>query len=326
MNLSLKHLTGVSALVLSLSVGPATGAEVILYETDFSSFSPGENQLVGNEGWESTHPDQGLHGIDNTILEDGNESGFLGFKAPSEGKLITLFRPLDYDPIAEGKPHVNFSVNLAVVDSTAENEHFDSFHFSIYNRNVELLAGITFNNDEADLPLLRYDGNELISTGSSFKHAILTPLDFSINFETNRWSAAFDGISLFENEVFSDTDRTLDLGDISAEWDLTDEENPGNNWIVFDDWKVSASDTATEQPEAPAPRGEIILRITRRPNGNVRLSFKTDPNVSYQIEYSNDLVDWKSDLPNSTVSTAEPEASFMDRTARGQRRYYRIRQ
>ncbi|MGK0188983.1 MAG: hypothetical protein ACI9R3_004799 [Verrucomicrobiales bacterium] len=295
-----------------------------LYITDFSNFPAGDGNLVGNDGWLSTHPDEEVHGTVDDFFGEGNRRATLGFFDPvTTDQIITVYRPINYDPIASDTPVIQFSASVAIVDSSDESTSFDSFYISVFNTTGNLLGSVVFDNTEADFGVWRADGLDFIDTGVSFEHEILYQLKIRIDFAANTWTATLDDAALFTDAPFSNSDAVRNLGDFSAEWEITDVQSPGDNWLLFDDWNVSALKNTT----TPDSKNFHIARIVRRPNGNMMLRWPAENGTQYHVEYSDDLIQWKNDLPNSTVTAAqgESEATWADRRPNTGIRYYRVR-
>ena len=114
-----------------------------------------------------------------------------------------------------------------------------------------------------------------------------------IDFASNRWSAEIDGIPLFTDAVFNGTNRALTFGFIAIEWQIAQggTSNYGDNFILVSDLRI-------ETVEDDAPPVEIDS-ISRDLAGNIRISWLPTAGYSYKVEYSDDLVNWRTDLPAS---------------------------
>lgn len=320
---ALPSLFGLLVLVLASTVHAQTRTQ--LYNTDFSDFPAGDGQLVGNDGWLSTHPDEMVHGTVDDFFGQGNRRATIGYFAPNTGdKIISVYRPINYDPIEANTPVIDFSASVAIVDSN-ETTFYDSFHISVFNSSGDLLASVVFDNTEENFGIWRADGEGFFGTGVSFEHEVLYQLRLRIDFAANTWTASLDDTVLFTSAPFSKSNAVRNLGDFSAEWEITDIDNPGDNWLLFDDWAIHA--VSNSQP--PVTGSPIaITSITRRPNGRISLRWPATAGARYQIETSDDLTQWRSDLPDSLVSP-DPQSStaeWTDRRAGNQlSRYYRVR-
>ena len=217
------------------NVGAALAVDI--YETDFESFSVGSDQLVGTDGWVGTNANEGVHGIDEGLIEGLGKTAFLGFNPPTTD-FVSVAHPVAFDPLGQGLPTVEFFAFIGVADST--NGLYDRFYISFYNGDDDLLAAIALDNTPADFGVLRYDGSELIHTGELFVNDAVQALFVSIDFSKNTWSAKLDGLPLFTNETFNATGSGLLLGSIAAEWEVVAPGDPGNNWMLFDEWTVTA--------------------------------------------------------------------------------------
>ena len=94
--------------------------------------------------------------------------------------------------------------------------------------------------------------------------------------------------------------------------------------MLFDDWTVYADTAKLAIPEDNFK----INSISRSADGNITIQWKAQPGFRYQVEYSDDMKNWKSDLPNSLIE--EPsvqETGYTDNTATAQDRVrgYRVR-
>lgn len=324
--------SGRLALLLSCAWCAATislageNERVVLYQTDFADFPVGDGELAGRDGWLSTHPEEIVHGIVDDFAGEGNRSATIGLLIPeTTDKFISVYRPVAYDPLAKGTPLIEFSASVAVFDSN-ETTTYDSFHFSVFNNEDDLLAGVIFDNTEESFGIWRSDGIEFVHTGISFEHSVVYALSFIIDFEANTWTAMLDDEFLFRSAPFSNTGKLLDLGDVAAEWEITDTDDPGDNWLLFDDWRIAVVGSGGSNNQ-----GEPLVAVTRfqrRPNGNIALRWSAAPNARYQVEASTDLTTWNARLPGSLVTTGdgETEAAFIDNSAASAgARYYRVR-
>lgn len=222
----------------------------VLYQTDFETFASGPTTITSVDGWLGINAGAGAHGI---ITALDSRSAYLGFNPPG-GSSVFLYRPVNFQPVAQGRPIVNFSVDFSITDSTSANGQYDDFGFCIYNRSGQLLAAIRLDNSNFRI----YYNNGAVTevdTGRLFTRATRHGLTFSADFASNLWSATLDGTTLFSSIPLNTAGRILDLGEVAILWQLKNANAPGDNYIIFDNYSLSASavpvaPTIIEQPLA----------------------------------------------------------------------------
>ena len=212
----------------------------VLYATDFETFPLGAGTLVPTDGWRGLNDNGGASGIVNA---SGGRAGYLGFNPPTNGAAnVYVYPPVNFQPLAAGRPIVNFSADLRVIDSA--NGIYDRFEVGIYNLAGARLAAVVWDN--ANLQVLRDDGTDtLVDTGALFANNQQYTLAFSINFTANTWSASLNGVALFTAAPFNATGATRDLGDVDLVWRIGIAATPGDNYLVFDNYSLTAVAAAT---------------------------------------------------------------------------------
>lgn len=217
------------SIVLNLSLALSSD----LYFTDFESFPTGTDLLAGRDGWASTNTTDALSGLFQGFTN--SRTAFLGFN-PTSAASVLVWRPIGYDPVAAGTPVVQFTVDFAVIDST--NGQRDDFYFDVYNFQGLTLGAIHFAN--SNRRIYRYDGTSFQDVGSfvnGTRYALVATMDFA----ANRWSATLGGTTLFTNQPISAQGRTMALGGIDAGWLITTPGLSGNNYLVFDNFRIAAA-------------------------------------------------------------------------------------
>lgn len=230
-NITATNAAGPGNATLSISISPAGG--VVLYQTDFSTFSPGAGTVVGQDGWEA-QPAPGPHGINSTFTGQG-QSMFIG-SLPFTDTTAFFWRPVNYSPLASGTPIVRFTTEFKIMDST--NGNYDDFGFQVYNSDGEYLASIVLDNNT--LAIYVGDDTGLVNTGQVFANNVHAVLDVEINFTTNMWSASLGGVQLFAPRTFHAGGKSLTMGDVTTYWGAQDALNPGDNQILLDNWSIVA--------------------------------------------------------------------------------------
>jgi hypothetical protein len=311
------HIAG-AIVALAAILSPASAG--LLYFTEFEDppFLVGPDRWVGTDGWIGNSTGLGVHGIDNQYFVGNDQTAYLGFAQP-DTLLVVVAKPLNHDPVAQGTAQIVIDTFLGIEDST--NGFRDSFWLTIYNIAGDLLGALRFSNDLATYGIWRYDGVNEFDTGLAFIHGELHLLCVEIDFQGNCWKADLDGIPLFQNRPLTATAHPRTFGSCSYEWQLTSNNvaEHGDNWMLIADSFVWAI--------PPGEQNFLIDQIAFDSEGQPRLEFTFEPGWTYQIEYTDTLTAWLSDLPNSTFSgaTETTQQGFTDLTSGPPtRRYYRV--
>ena len=322
------HTASLSLLAVLIAMLPEPAGAELLYFTDFDDFPSGENAWHGFDGWQANDRTSGAQAIVTDLLDGAlGSTATLGFNRPN-GSFTTVFKRINYDPATGPSELVAFALLFGIEDSTEfTNYRRDDFFLTFYDSDGFPLAAIRISNTDANYGFWYRNGSPLsqgyeeTDTGLDFVQGELQELTGTIDFGSNQWSAEIDGIPLFTEAEFNGTNRSLALGYIAIEWQIA-QGNPGN----YGDNFILVSDLRVETVEAIVPPVKIDS-VTRGPDGNILISWQPSAGYSYEIEYSDDLVTWQTDLPNSdfpSPSGAEP-LQFVDTglTQMG-RRYYRV--
>jgi len=302
-------------LGLTLAIAPAACAlSTNLFSTKFET-SEGYNSaldLAGQNGWQKSG--SGGNGVLAGFFPGEGQQAYIGFDPPStnDDQLI-LWKPISYSPLAAKTPIVTFSVLVGFVDSTTN--RYDDFYWSVYNTDVDLLFTINFRNDDL-LIYYALDGtNEFVSTGETFTHDVTYELVVTMNFASNLWSATLDGSPLVTNKPITTTGAALNLGDVDAAWVLADPLRPGDNFMLFDNYSITA--------EIVPPAAPRLWLIERTPAGNVFLQLTGQPGARFAIDATTDFSSWTAlatnTLDNGSFFYVDTSASALSR------RYYRAR-
>lgn len=277
------------ALAASLLFNSAAHAQETLYATDFSEFTAGPDQLAGQHGWSGSHENQGLHGIDEDIYVGRERSAFLGGTSPADrSDFVQVYHTID--PVQKlGSPlsALEFDVLFGVAASFEGG--YDTFSFSFYSDAGEPLASIHFDTSEFDYGIWIDDSAEIYDTSESFLTDFLHHLQIKIDLKANLWEAELDGIAIFDSRPFTalaSNDVSLAIGALAAEWRIADPQDPGDNWLLFDDWTVSGM---TDTIKASVP---TAVDIVRGDDGQLELLWAADAGARYQVHASPDGRVW----------------------------------
>jgi len=305
------------ALALAFAGTPAAGA---VFTNFFTRFEASEgyseaNDLAGQNGWQQSG--SGGNGVLPGFFPGEGQQAYIGFDPPNtnDNQLI-LWKPINYSPLAANTPVVTFSVLMGFVDSTTN--RYDDFYWSVYNSDVDLLFTINFRNDDLRIYYALDGTNVFVWTGETFTHDVTYDLVVTMNFASNLWSATLDGAPLVTNKAITTTGAPLNLGDVDAAWVLADPANPGDNFMIFDNYSITAELVPPAAPAAPH-----LHLIERTPAGNVYLRLTGTPGTRFAIDASTNFSSW---TPISTNRLSDGEALYQDTSATAlSRRFYRAR-
>ncbi|MFP6873835.1 MAG: hypothetical protein VCA55_10045 [Verrucomicrobiales bacterium] len=317
------------APLAALALAASNAAQREIYFTDFEDAVPGDDNLAGYDNWNGNPKGRGSHGIDAEAVPGLGQSAFIGYASPGGNtNSAIVLRPVEHDPVATGEPIVRLVAAIGLNDSD-DNSPFgddpdrDSFFITFFNSSGQRLASLNYNNTEVAFGLWRDDGIDTHDTGEEFIRNEVQLLVAEVDLVNNTWSVDLDGFQIFRDQPFTAKNGVdLDLGGTAIQWQRGSGNNWGNNWMLFDDWTVYADTSKLAIPE----ENFHISSITQAAGDNITLQWKAQPGFRYQVEYSNDLLTWKSDLPDSLIEEpVETETGYTDTTtAQSPERGYRI--
>lgn len=297
----------------------APAAPRILFETGFEKFEgyDPDFDLAGQGGW------VGIGSGGNGVLAgpvDGfkGQVAYVGFTAPAgTNDLLNLFRPVGLVPVGNALPLITFEVSFMVFDSTTNAPYFDDFRWSAYNTREERLFTLDFDNEAQEINFILDDGKGFRSTGWSFRAGDPYDLVISMNFARNLWTAEVNGAVVVNAQPMTTRGAKLDLNEMDAVWAIRTPGRPGDNFMVFDDYRL----TALPVDEIP-PVLEYAGQLT---TGPVLIRVLGEPGVNYVVEQTVDFVNWVQ-VAAGRAPSPEGVLELRDETAlRSDRRFYRAR-
>lgn len=292
-------------------------AQTVVFSTGFEA-AEGYNteaNLSDQQDWVGT----GADGILSNFFGDGDQQAYIGYSAPAgaPADFYYVYQPLKLDPVQTVGAVVKFAVTMQIVDSSSTNGPWDDFRWSAYNTNGQRLFSLDFDVASYAISYLLDDEAGFVPTGRQFDTLGLYELVISMNFGRNLWTASLNDEVVVHAKPITTTGSMLNLGDIDAVWSLRDSRAPGDNYMVFDDYRVTVE---------PAPSISARLEFAGLGlGGSYQARLYGEPGLVYRIEASSDLVEWQ---PLLTVTApAGGVLDFQDSTAASfGRRFYRARQ
>ncbi|MEK7684470.1 MAG: hypothetical protein AAB466_03505 [Verrucomicrobiota bacterium] len=292
--------------------GASPGASVI-YSTGFEA-SEGFNaqfELAGQNGWAGEG--SGGNGLAESFPGHGQQA-FIGFFPPTDtNEFTSVWRPVNAAPVPAGLSVVKFSVLMQIVDST--NARADDFRWSVYSTNGHRFFTVDFADSSKDISYLLDDGKGFAATNFKFDNNGVYDLVIWMNLARNLWTASLNEVIIANSKPITTTGASLNLGDVDAVWFIRDPKSPGNNYMLFDDYKITAEPFISIPP---------VLEALQYPSsGNFLFRIYGEEGLNYVIEVTDDLKGWVS--LGTFGAPAGGSFDFEDTTAPGfSRGFYRV--
>ncbi len=238
----------VGAVLVPLTV---VANPLLVYSTGFEPPAFRTNAaLVPQGGW--IGDTAGADWIVDGFFEGSGQQALLGYWPP-EGfpGSVSVWKSLSFDPVGAGLPVVTFKVSFAIYDCTATNLAFrDSFRWSVYNPTNRLFS-LDFDNATQEI-YYQLDDNQFVFADASFERVSpdtgsgLYDLAIVMNFAQNLWSATLNDVPLVDAKPITTKEAALTLGDIDAVWIANRDERFGDDYLIFDNYRIEA-DSAVPQ-------------------------------------------------------------------------------
>ena len=106
-----------------------------------------------------------------------------------------------------------------------------------------------------------------------------------MDFARNSWTALLNDIVLANGQYIAITNSTaLNLGDIDAVWFINNPNGVGNNYMIFDNYRI----TSESLKAIPA----IMEPVGRTSEGFFQFLIHGQPDVRYAVEVTTDFNAW----------------------------------
>ena len=292
--------TVVGVVLATLFHLPVLGQTRILYETGFETFEgfQADQDLIGQGGWvgfagdlAGKTTDPGGNGVlAQPLAGFAGQYAYIGYTAPNSTADFSLWRPIQFKPTSTPLPLARFQVTFQIQDSTQAAAYFDSFRWSVYSTTEHRFLSLDFDNETMSVNYILDDAKgqnppPIVSTGFTFEPGQPYDLEIDLNLQRNRWTARINGRTVVDSLPITSVGEALTLGDIDPAWVILTPGKPGDNFMVFDDYRVSAiplSDIPPRlEPVGLLHTGAFIIRI------------HGEPGVTYDLE----AAQWKGSGP-----------------------------
>ena len=129
-----------------------------------------------------------------------------------------------------------------------------------------------------------------MNSGVQFALGAAYTLTVTMNFASNLWSAKLNSALFANNQPITTTGKQLTLGDVDAVWALYLTNSPGNNFMLFDNYTITAD-------VLPPPRPNMTL-LGRAGNGQISLRLTGQNGRKFALEASTNLLNWTGLITN----------------------------
>lgn len=298
----------------------SAGYTNVLFSTGFEASEgyDGAFTLRGQVGW--VGEGSGGNGLVTNFFTGMKQQAFIGYFPPdTNDTLLSVYQPVHYAPKAGQAEHVRFEVDMSVIDSS--NGQYDDFRWSVYDdegANAQRLFSLNFDNSTFQVSFALDDTNGFRSINRKFTNSVLYHLTIDMNFLANDWSAFLDNERIVSHQPITTRGSVLSLGDIDAVWVLGNPDEPGDNYLLFDNYQIAVDSDAAVEPEA------TLDAVARLSSGAFLVRLSGPPGSTYALEFSNDFKLW-TPIKTNTVGT-DGWLDFLDVDAvRDALRFYRAR-
>ena len=303
------------AVSLGLANATALGQARTVY---YSGFEPGQDYdakhpIIDQDDWQGEGT--GGNGLVEDNFEGLGQQGYIGYWPPLEDseEYTSLWRSVE--GIGQEETKVTFTVLMMIVDST--NDQSDDFRWTVYNSEVQRLVTLDFDNETRNINYA-LDDNIFLPTGYSFEHEALYELKFVMDFAANMWTVFVGDQAIVNDKKLTTTGASLTFGDLGPLWVYRKPETPGNNYMVFDEYKITV-ETSDERLKTPP----TLAWTGWMDDGRAMLQMGGDDATDYTVEVSDDLKTW---TPLETSKPGDTGKEITDADALDhEQRFYRAR-
>ena len=233
----------------------------IIYETSFEATQGFSTSLplTGQGGW--LNDGSGGNGIVNGVFPGFGQQAYIGVTPSFVGDGSLLVWPaVNFTPQTNSRPVVRFSVLMGIVDSS--NFAYDSFDWAVFNLSGQHLFSLDFDNSNLGVYYWLDDGTGFHLTDGSFENGPIYELVITMDFGRNRWSATLNGEPLITELPITTVGAPLNLGDIDAVWLPANAFFPGDNALVFDEYRITADPSEVPSILLPPQNQSVTVGST----------------------------------------------------------------
>jgi hypothetical protein len=305
----LRPLLSLSFCCVVFDLVPITSAAAdsrVIFETGFEAFEGylADHDLVGQRDW--VQDGTGGNGVlAGPIAGFVGQAAYIGFAPPSDdGDAFNVWRPINLVPAGNDQPVFRFTVTFQVeVPDEAKNPPRDDFRWSVYNTVGDRLFSLDLDNVDHSINYVLDDDQGFVPTGYVFDNGRPYDLAITMNLARNLWTAEINTVVVVNAAPITTLHNRLDLGDIDAVWAIRTAGKPGQNFMLFDDYRI------TGEPVSSIPSHVVPLGVLNGTQFLVRVL--GEPGVTYVLEAAGDLEHW-TEVGRQTAQFPGGTADFQD--------------
>ncbi|MDX1951729.1 MAG: hypothetical protein SFY81_06070 [Verrucomicrobiota bacterium] len=269
-------------LVTMVLSGKSNAASTVLYQTGFEFPEFNRQFTLANQGGWVASGDGEAGILTNAFVGQGQQA-YIGFYLPpaSTNDFTTVWRPVNYNPAGASAKIVKFKVEMEIVPSS--NQAQDDFRWSAYNSAGTRLFSLDFETSTGNISYL-LDDDQFVFTNFRFDHTGSYDLEIWMDFQRNYWVAFFNNVLVVPAVPITTKNSILNFGDMDAVWFIRNINQPGDNYMIFDNYTV----TAESIPSIPA----YVEAVGHNTSGNFTFYIFGTPGINYRVDYTTNLVDW----------------------------------
>jgi hypothetical protein len=206
----------------------------LLYQTGFEAaegFQLG-GELMNQSGW--VGDGDGTNGVLAGVMPGLGQHAFIGGSAANTSQgWFEAWPPLNSSFPTNAV--VEFTAFMRIEDS--RNGEYDEFQWT-FNMPLDTYFKIDFVNHNNEVWYYLSQDSDWHSASVSFENGRTYRLRVSLDFGRNRWSAWLDETLLVSEQRITSLKRFQGLSYIGALWVATDSTRPGDNYMVFDEYRI----------------------------------------------------------------------------------------
>ncbi len=235
----------ISIFLIFSCLAVVIGSAQILYETGFESIDGYRvnSPLNGQNNWESNGGDLvGL--VENNFFSRGQQAVF-SYAPANDNPLTFLGRDLNIVP--KKNYIIEFSVLMTITASS--NSISDIFSWRFLNADFDELFSIIFANASQTIHVDVGNTNQIGPAIYEYANGLIpSQLVVSMDFTNNLWSLRYGGLRLIVDQPITPTGLDLNLNAVALFGQSDNPRNPGDNAVIFDDYKIVSK---MQLPEIP---------------------------------------------------------------------------